>query len=116
MKLIDIAEGRGCLHPISIVRPDSYLDSLSQAVHAQQNDDVHHHGAFNYSAFDSEQGPAGETTFGATHPEGEDPEQRNGKVDYYDVPLHISLAENYVRSPNCSLEVSSRNIRLKGLQ
>jgi len=36
------------------------------------------------------QATTGETTFGATHPEDEDPEQRNGKVDYYDVALRIS--------------------------
>jgi len=58
MKLIDAAEGARITHLLR--QTDSYLDSLSQAVHAQQNDDVHRHGAFDYSAFDSEEGPTGD--------------------------------------------------------
>ena len=49
-----------------------------------------------HSAFDSGEGPTGETTFGATHTEDEDPEQRNDKVDYYDVALRISLKITFV--------------------
>ena len=112
MKLIDTAKDTRITHLLR--QTDSYLDSLSQAVRAQQNDDVHRHGAFDHSAFDSEDGPTDETTFGATRPEDEDPEQRNGKVDYYGVAHRIS--EKITAQPKLLIGGQLKEYQLKGLQ
>jgi ATP-dependent helicase STH1/SNF2 len=112
MKLIDTAKDTRITHLLR--QTDSYLDSLSQAVRAQQNDDIHRHGAFDHSAFDSEDGPTDETTFGATRPEDEDPEQRSGKVDYYGVAHRIS--EKIAMQPRLLVGGQLKEYQLKGLQ
>ncbi|KAG1832907.1 SNF2 family N-terminal domain-containing protein [Suillus subalutaceus] len=65
MKLIDTAKDTRITHLLR--QTDAYLDSLAQAVVAQQNES----GPLDTN-FDQEEGPANEATFGA-----------QGKVDYY---------------------------------
>lgn len=112
MKLIDTAKDTRITHLLR--QTDTYLDSLAQAVRAQQNDDVHRHGAFDHMPFETEDGPTDETTFGASRPEDEDPERRGGKVDYYGVAHKIS--EKVTTQPSLLIGGQLKEYQLKGLQ
>jgi ATP-dependent helicase STH1/SNF2 len=74
LKLIDTAKDTRITHLIR--QTDSYLDSLAQAVVAQQNEQ----GLVDY-AFETEDGPASESTFGAQV--DQDDIDNDKRVDYY---------------------------------
>ncbi|KAK7468468.1 ATP-dependent DNA helicase Snf21 [Stygiomarasmius scandens] len=107
MKLLDTAKDTRITHLLR--QTDAYLDSLAQAVVAQQNEGgglQQEH--FN---FDVEEGPASEATFGAqvVVEEGEKP-----KVDYYAVAHRIS--EKISRQPSILVGGTLKEYQLKGLQ
>ena len=79
MKLVDTAKYTCIIHLLR--QTDAYLDSLVQAVMAQQNDDVHVD-TFNASAEEA----TNETTFGAQ--KTIEPDEK-GKIDYYAVVHRI---------------------------
>ncbi|TDL15839.1 SNF2-family ATP dependent chromatin remodeling factor snf21 [Rickenella mellea] len=95
MKLIDTAKDTRITHLIR--QTDTYLDSLAQAVVAQQNDD--------------EDGPANEAMFGAQ--DTADPEEKT-KVDYYAVAHKIT--EKILRQPSILVGGTLKDYQLKGLQ
>lgn len=109
MRLIDTAKDTRITHLLR--QTDSYLDSLAQAVVAQQNDDVHRDTYV--PPFETEQGHADETMFGAAKmaPEpGEDP----NKVDYYAVAHKIS--EKIIEQPSILIGGKLKEYQIKGLQ
>ncbi|KAG9091486.1 hypothetical protein FRC07_011848 [Ceratobasidium sp. 392] len=61
LKLIDTAKDTRITHLLK--QTNSYLDSLAQAVIAQQNDDIHRDAPV--ILFETEDSPASEATFGA---------------------------------------------------
>lgn len=89
---------------------DSYLDSLAQAVVAQQNDDIHRDAP--PIPFETEDGPASEATFGATRLD--DPTEDKGKVDYYAVAHRIS--EKITTQPSILIGGKLKEYQMKGLQ
>jgi len=98
MKLIDTAKDTRITHLLK--QTDAYLDYLAQAVVAQQNE---HGGLVDYG-FETEDGPANESTFGAQiNQDAIDTEKR---VDYYAVAHRIS--EKVCRK--------LKDYQLKGLQ
>ena len=110
MKLIDTAKDTRITHLLK--QTDSYLDSLAQAVVAQQNDDVHRDGPHDSSlTFETEDGPTDETTFGAQR--GDDEEDK-GKVDYYAVAHKIS--EKVTTQPAILVGGKLKDYQIKGLQ
>src|SRR3984957_3927063 len=74
---------------------DAYLDSLAQAVVAQQNESGKPHGED--LDFEMEDGPANEATFGA-HISPDDVVEEKSRVDYYAVAHRIS--EKVSRQPS----------------
>jgi ATP-dependent helicase STH1/SNF2 len=86
---------------------DNYLESLAQAVRAQQND-----GRENYD-FDQEEGPASEATFGAST-SLDDEEKDKDKVDYYAVAHR--LREKVTKQPDMLVGGFLKDYQLKGLQ
>jgi len=86
---------------------DAYLDSLAQAVVAQQNES----GPLDTN-FDQEEGPANEATFGAQV--SDDVQDDKGKVDYYAVAHRIS--EKVTRQPSILVGGQLKDYQLKGLQ
>lgn len=105
MKLIDTAKDTRITHLLR--QTDSYLDSLAQAVVAQQNDDVHRDNII----LQTEDGPADETMFGAQ--KLVDPEERT-KIDYYAV-AH-KLTEKVSKQPALLVGGTLKDYQLKGLQ
>ena len=84
---------------------DNYLESLSQAVRAQQND-----GREKYD-FEQEDGPASEATFGASTllDDGE-----KDKVDYYAVAHRVR--EKVTKQPAILVGGTLKEYQIKGLQ
>jgi ATP-dependent helicase STH1/SNF2 len=105
MKLIDTAKDTRITHLLR--QTDAYLDSLAQAVVAQQNES----GPLDTN-FDQEEGPANEATFGAQV--SADAQDDKGKVDYYAVAHRIS--EKVSRQPAILVGGSLKDYQLKGLQ
>lgn len=105
MKLIDTAKDTRITHLIR--QTDSYLDSLAQAVVAQQNE----HGLIEYG-FETEEGPASESTFGAQV--DQDSIDSDRKIDYYAVAHRIS--EKVSRQPTILVGGKLKDYQLKGLQ
>ena len=83
LKLIDTAKDTRITHLLQ--QTDAYLDSLAQAVRAQQDDDSH----IDWTTTDGTEGAAvDETTFGASRQD--DAGDDNGRVDYYSVAHRIT--------------------------
>ncbi|KAF8609355.1 hypothetical protein BDV93DRAFT_464553 [Ceratobasidium sp. AG-I] len=108
LKLIDTAKDTRITHLLK--QTDSYLDSLAQAVVAQQNDEIHRDAPV--VAFETEDGPASEATFGAARMD--DPNEDRGKVDYYAVAHRIS--EKITAQPSILVGGKLKDYQLKGLQ
>ncbi|KAL0581366.1 ATP-dependent DNA helicase Snf21 [Marasmius crinis-equi] len=106
MKLIDTAKDTRITHLLR--QTDAYLDSLAQAVVAQQNEAgiQHHHN------FIQEEGPASEATFGAQVMA--DDEDRERKIDYYAVAHRIQ--EKIFKQPSILVGGTLKEYQLKGLQ
>lgn len=119
MALLDTAKDTRITHLLR--QTDAFLDSLAQAVVAQQNDDVHAHGAYE-AAFESESGPADESMFGAVNMVDEVGEETAGgagagqkdKVDYYAVAHRIS--EKVTAQPSILIGGTLKEYQIKGLQ
>lgn len=119
MALLDTAKDTRITHLLR--QTDAFLDSLAQAVVAQQNDDVHAHGAYE-AAFESESGPADEAMFGAVNMVDEVGEETAGgtgagqkdKVDYYAVAHRIS--EKVTAQPSILIGGTLKEYQIKGLQ
>jgi ATP-dependent helicase STH1/SNF2 len=103
MKLIDTTKDTRITQLLR--QTDNYLESLSQAVRAQQSD-----GRDNYD-FDQEEGPASEATFGASTSldDGE-----KDKVDYYAVAHRIR--EKVTKQPSMLIGGTLKDYQVKGLQ
>lgn len=106
MKLIDTAKDTRITHLLR--QTDSYLDSLAQAVVAQQNE---HGGLIDYG-FETEDGPTNETTFGAQV--DQDAIDTDRRVDYYAVAHRIS--ERVTKQPAMLVGGKLKDYQLKGLQ
>lgn len=103
MKLIDTAKDTRITHLIR--QTDTYLDSLAQAVMAQQTE----HGGVD---FETEDGPTNEATFGAQVQD--EPVEDRTKVDYYAVAHRIS--ERVTKQPSLLVGGTLKDYQLKGLQ
>lgn len=125
LKLIDTAKDTRITHLLR--QTDSYLDSLAQAVQAQQNDDVHAEAIAAEKAGmmaptaeeladqtrNQEIGVAvDETMFGATRQD--DPSEDKGKVDYYAVAHRIT--ERITEQPTILVGGKLKEYQIKGLQ
>jgi ATP-dependent helicase STH1/SNF2 len=106
MKLIDTAKDTRITHLLR--QTDTYLDSLAQAVVAQQNEG----GPSMEMGFEQEEGPATEATFGAQITD--EPSEDKTKVDYYAVAHRIS--EKVSRQPILLVGGTLKEYQLKGLQ
>ena len=104
MKLIDTVKYMHITHLLR--QTDAYLDSLAQAVIAQQNDDVHVD-TFNASAEEA----TNEMTFSAQ--KTIEPDEK-GKIDYYAVVHRIK--EKVSKQPNILIGGTLKEYQLKGLQ
>ncbi|KAF9014915.1 SNF2-family ATP dependent chromatin remodeling factor snf21 [Cyathus striatus] len=104
MKLIDTAKDTRITHLLR--QTDAYLDSLAQAVVAQQNE-----GGPMDTAFDQEEGPTTEATFGAQVMRDD---TDNQKVDYYAVAHRIS--EKVTKQPSILVGGTLKEYQVKGLQ
>lgn len=109
LKLIDTAKDTRITHLIR--QTDSYLDSLAQAVVAQQNDDIHKD--HNALPFETEKGEADETMFGGKKEEAEPGEDPN-KVSYYAVSHRIT--EKITQQPSILVGGKLKEYQIKGLQ
>ena len=109
LKLIDTAKDTRITHLIR--QTDSYLDSLAQAVVAQQNDDIHKD--HNALPFETEKGEADETMFGGKKEEAEPGEDPN-KVSYYAVSHRIT--EKITKQPSILVGGTLKEYQIKGLQ
>ena len=103
MKLIDTAKDTRITHLIR--QTDAYLDSLAQAVMAQQSE----HGPLE---LETEDGPTNEATFGAQVQE--EATEDKGRVDYYAVAHRIS--EKVTKQPSLLIGGTLKDYQLKGLQ
>ncbi|EPQ28278.1 uncharacterized protein PFL1_04105 [Pseudozyma flocculosa PF-1] len=123
LKLIDTAKDTRITHLLR--QTDGYLDSLAQAVQAQQNDDVHAEAIAAERAglpppisdpsasANQEVGVAvDETMFGASRQD--DPSEDNGKVDYYSVAHRIT--ERITEQPTILVGGKLKEYQIKGLQ
>jgi ATP-dependent helicase STH1/SNF2 len=106
MKLIDTAKDTRITHLLR--QTDAYLDSLAQAVVAQQNEG----GPMQEQGFEQEDGPANENTFGAKINPDDVVEDR--KVDYYAVAHRIS--EKITQQPGILIGGKLKDYQIKGLQ
>ncbi|KAG5221318.1 SNF2-family ATP dependent chromatin remodeling factor snf [Salix suchowensis] len=106
MKLIDTAKDTRITHLLR--QTDTFLDSLAQAVVAQQDE-----GGPSLPIYgEMEDGPTSEATFGAqAFTETQD---EKGKVDYYAVSHRIS--EKISRQPSILVGGTLKEYQLKGLQ
>ena len=115
LKLIDTAKDTRITHLLR--QTDAYLDSLAQAVQAQQNDDVHADAiAAERIVEDTSNQEVGvavdETMFGATRQD--DPAEDRGKVDYYSVAHRIT--ERITQQPTILSGGTLKEYQMKGLQ
>ncbi|CCF54584.1 hypothetical protein NDA11_000957 [Ustilago hordei] len=115
LKLIDTAKDTRITHLLR--QTDAYLDSLAQAVQAQQNDDVHAEAiAAERVVEDTSNQEVGvavdETMFGATRQD--DPSEDRGKVDYYSVAHRIT--ERITQQPTILSGGTLKDYQMKGLQ
>lgn len=112
LKLIDEAKDTRITHLLK--QTDAFLDSLAAAVVEQQNDDVHRD--FQPVAFESEDGPASEATFGAKRADGEEEgaEAKEGKVDYYAVAHRVQ--EKITKQASILTGGTLKDYQIKGLQ
>lgn len=106
MKLIDTAKDTRITHLLR--QTDAYLDSLAQAVIAQQNEGA----ATVIGNFESEEGPTSEATFGAQV--NKELVEEKGRVDYYAVAHRIS--ERISKQPVLLRGGTLKDYQLKGLQ
>jgi ATP-dependent helicase STH1/SNF2 len=109
LKLIDTAKDTRITHLLR--QTDAYLDSLAQAVVAQQNESGPGHG--DGIQFEVEEGPATEATFGAQIAP-DDVNEDKTKVDYYAVAHRIS--EKVTRQPHLLIGGTLKEYQIKGLQ
>lgn len=109
MKLIDTAKDTRITHLLR--QTDAYLDSLAQAVVAQQNESGPSFGAD--QMFEQEDGPATEATFGAQIA-ADDVNEDKTKVDYYAVAHRIS--EKVTKQPILLVGGTLKEYQIKGLQ
>lgn len=110
LKLIDTAKDTRITHLLR--QTDQYLDSLAQAVVAQQHEAGARHGMPAFTGqFDQIDGPIDETAFGAS--KLEDPDEK-GKVDYYRVAHRIN--EKVDTQPRMLTGGTLKEYQLKGLQ
>ncbi|KAF9457457.1 SNF2 family N-terminal domain-containing protein, partial [Collybia nuda] len=107
MKLIDTAKDTRITHLLR--QTDAYLDSLAQAVVAQQNES----GPAQDMNFEQEDGPATEATFGAQIA-ADDVNEDKTKVDYYAVAHGIS--EKITKQPSLLVGGTLKEYQIKGLQ
>lgn len=108
MKLIDTAKDTRITHLLK--QTDSYLDSLAQAVVAQQT--AHPVLGVPVQSFEEEDGPTDESTFGATV--NRELQDERGKVDYYAVAHRIK--EKVTRQPSILVGGTLKEYQIKGLQ
>lgn len=107
LKLIDTAKDTRITHLLQ--QTDAYLDSLAQAVRAQQDDDSH----IDWTTTDGTEGAAvDETTFGASRQD--DAGDDNGRVDYYSVAHRIT--EKITEQPSILVGGKLKDYQMKGLQ
>ena len=104
---IDTAKDTRITHLLR--QTDAYLDSLAQAVVAQQNEG----GPMHETGFEQEEGPANEATFGAQI-NADDVADDDKKVDYYAVAHRIS--EKVTKQPNILVGGKLKDYQVKGLQ
>ena len=101
MKLIDTAKDTRITHLLK--QTDTYLDSLAQAVLAQQSD----------NPLDLSEDVTSEETFGA-HKSFDDPQEEKGKIDYYAVAHRIK--ERVTKQPSLLVGGTLKDYQVKGLQ
>ena len=101
MKLIDTAKDTRITHLLK--QTDTYLDSLAQAVRAQQSE----------SLVDMVEEATSEETFGA-HKSFEDSQDDKGKIDYYAVAHRIK--EKVTKQPSLLVGGTLKDYQVKGLQ
>lgn len=101
MKLIDTAKDTRITHLLK--QTDTYLDSLAQAVLAQQNE----------GPVDAIEDATSEETFGA-HKSFDDPQEDKGKIDYYAVAHRVR--EKVVKQPSLLIGGTLKEYQVKGLQ
>ena len=106
MKLIDTAKDTRITHLLK--QTDAYLDSLAQAVVAQQTES----GVATSGNWESEEGPTSEATFGAKAAIDDPTEDR--KSDYYAVAHRMS--ERITQQPKLLIGGTLKEYQLKGLQ
>lgn len=105
MKLIDTAKDTRITHLLK--QTDAYLDSLAQAVVAQQSES-----ATLTVNWESEDGPTSEATFGAKAAIDDPTEDR--RIDYYAVAHRIT--ERVPHQPRLLIGGTLKEYQLKGLQ
>ncbi|KAG8966745.1 hypothetical protein FRC03_011386 [Tulasnella sp. 419] len=107
LKLIDTAKDTRITHLLK--QTDSYLDSLAQAVQAQQAEEAARHGK------PAQLQHTDESTFGASRMEDEDTVSgEKTKVDYYSIAHRIS--ERVTAQPGILVGGTLKEYQLKGLQ
>ncbi|THH13199.1 hypothetical protein EW146_g6993 [Bondarzewia mesenterica] len=109
MKLIDTAKDTRITHLLK--QTDSYLDSLAQAVMAQQSEHIADGGPV--IPFETEEGPTNEETFGAKI-SADDAQDDKGRIDYYAVAHKIK--EKITHQPRLLVGGTLKDYQLKGLQ
>lgn len=109
LKLFDTAKDTRITHLLH--QMDSYLDSLVQAVAAQQNDDIHGTASLNFCEYIGDDGPTDETTFGAQ--KMVDPDKKT-KIDCYAVTHRIK--EEVMKQPLILVGRTLKNYQVKCLQ
>jgi ATP-dependent helicase STH1/SNF2 len=104
MKLIDTAKDTRITHLLR--QTEAYLDSLAQAVVAQQNEG----GPMHETGFDQEEGPANEATFGA--------QVNTDDVATDDKRIAVAhrISEKVTRQPNMLVGGKLKDYQVKGLQ
>jgi ATP-dependent helicase STH1/SNF2 len=102
MKLIDTAKDTRITHLLK--QTDTYLDSLAQAVLAQQIE----------NPLEPVEEVTSEETFGAPKLFDDDPQDEKGKIDYYAVAHRIK--EKVVKQPTLLIGGTLKDYQLKGLQ
>jgi ATP-dependent helicase STH1/SNF2 len=108
LKLIDTAKDTRITHLLG--QTDQYLDSLAQAVAAQQAE-AGGRPMLQNSEYDHIDGPIDETAFGASKMDDVD---EKGKVDYYRVAHRIN--EKITTQPRMLTGGTLKEYQLKGLQ
>jgi len=101
MKLIDTAKDTRITHLLR--QTDTYLDSLAQAVLAQQTE----------GPVDAVEEATNEETFGA-HKSFDEPQEDRGKIDYYAVAHRVR--EKVTKQPSLLIGGTLKDYQVKGLQ